>query len=99
MPDPIPNARIIAGAMSGTSADGVDVALTRITGRGTGMTAELIHHHHRAYDGATKDEIFAFRGGDATVNLSRLAALGRTISLTYATAINESLAASRISAL
>ena len=38
--------RIIAGAMSGTSADGVDVALVRITGRGTSMTAQLLHHHH-----------------------------------------------------
>jgi anhydro-N-acetylmuramic acid kinase len=88
--------RIIAGAMSGTSADGVDVALTRIAGRGTSMTAQLIHHHHRDYDAATRDEIFAFRGGDASANLARLAQLGRTISLAYATAVNEALAASRL---
>src|SRR5688572_21276745 len=96
--DATPRERLIAGAMSGTSADGVDVALTRITGRGTSMTAQLIHHHHRPYDAATRDEIFAFRGGDASCNLARLARLGRTISLTYATAVNEALAASRLSA-
>jgi anhydro-N-acetylmuramic acid kinase len=90
--------RIIAGAMSGTSADGVDIALTRIAGRGTAMTAQLLHHHHHPYDAATKSEIFAFRGGDATANLARLAQLGRTISLAYAKAVNDALAASRISA-
>ena len=57
--------RIIAGAMSGTSADGVDVALTRIAARGTSMTAQLLHHHHHPYDAATRNEIFAFRGGDS----------------------------------
>ena len=96
--DPDARERIIAGAMSGTSADGVDVALTRITGRGTSMTAQLVHHHHRPYDAATRDEIFAFRGGDASCNLGRLAKLGRTISLTYATAVNEALAAAHLSA-
>jgi anhydro-N-acetylmuramic acid kinase len=96
--DANPRERIIAGAMSGTSADGVDVALTRITGRGTSMSAQLIHHHHRPYDAATRTEIFAFRGGDASCNLARLAKLGRTISLTYATAINEALGASHLSA-
>ncbi|MGB7158134.1 MAG: anhydro-N-acetylmuramic acid kinase [Tepidisphaeraceae bacterium] len=95
---PTATERIIAGAMSGTSADGVDVALTAVTGRGTSMTAQLLHHHHRPYDTATRDEIFSFRGGDASANLSRLAQLGRTISLTYAAAINESLTASRLSA-
>src|SRR5688572_26738964 len=96
--DANPRERIIAGAMSGTSADGVDVALTRITGRGTSMTAQLLHHHHRPYDAATRTEIFAFRGGEASCNLARLAKLGRTISLTYATAVNEALAAARLTA-
>jgi anhydro-N-acetylmuramic acid kinase len=90
--------RIIAGAMSGTSADGVDIALTRITGRGTSMTAQLLHITTIPYDAATKNEIFAFRGGDATANLARLAQLGRTISLAYAKAVNDCIAASRLSA-
>src|SRR4029078_7209663 len=90
--------RIIAGAMSGTSADGVDVALTRITGRGTSMTAQLLHHHHHPYDAATRNKIFAFRDGAASANLARIAQLGRTISLAYAMAVNDTLAASRISA-
>src|SRR5688500_2715009 len=94
--DATPRERLIAGAMSGTSADGVDVALTRITGRGTSMTAQLIHHHHRPYDAATRAEIFAFRGGEASCNLARLAMLGRTISWRYATAVREALDAAQL---
>ena len=42
--------RLIAGAMSGTSADGVDVAIVAVDGRGLGMTARLLHYHMRPYD-------------------------------------------------
>lgn len=95
--------RYIAGAMSGTSADGVDIAITAITGRGLDMSAKLIHHHHRPYNPELRRAIFAFRGGDAssansTDYLARLAQLGREISLTYATAVNEALSASQMNA-
>ncbi|MEO6436974.1 MAG: anhydro-N-acetylmuramic acid kinase [Tepidisphaeraceae bacterium] len=101
MPQPTPQqSRFIAGAMSGTSADGVDIAIVEITGRGLDMTARLIHHHHRAYPRTLRDEIFAFRGGEiAGANvLSRLAEMGRAISLTYAAATNEALAAAQMKA-
>ncbi len=87
--------RLIVGAMSGTSADGVDVALVRITGRAGAMAAKMLHHHFVAYDGALRRRIFQIRG-DAEVALKELAALGRDISLTYARAVNEALAAMKI---
>jgi len=91
--------RIIAGAMSGTSADGVDVAITRVEGRGVDMQAALVHHHHRPYEPELRREIFTFRGGDAGANLARLARLGRNISLVYAAAINEALVAAKLNAI
>src|SRR5687768_1680539 len=90
--------RLIAGAMSGTSADGVDVAITRVEGRGTDMEAALVQHHHAPYEPELRREIFAFRGADAGANLARLAQLGRNISMAYATAVNAALAAARLTA-
>src|SRR5205823_6362387 len=90
---------MIAGAMSGTSADGVDVAVVAIRGRGLDMTAQLIHHHHRPYNEQLRREIFAFRGDEVRGDfLARLAKLGRDISLTYAAAVNEALSAASMSA-
>lgn len=83
--------------MSGTSADGVDVAVTRVRGRGLGMSAELLHHHHVAYDGPTRHAVFQIRES-GQVELKRLAELGRLISLAYARGINEALAQSRLDA-
>src|SRR5690349_9300781 len=90
--------RHIAGAMSGTSADGVDVAIVRIDGRGYEMSAHLVRHHHRPYNPELRAAIFAFRNptpgkvaGVSQDTLRRLAQLGREVSLTYSLAVNEAL--------
>ncbi|MBA3273569.1 MAG: anhydro-N-acetylmuramic acid kinase [Chthoniobacterales bacterium] len=90
--------RLIAGAMSGTSADGVDIAITEIVGAGLAMQCRLVHHHPHPYPPALRAEIFAFRGGEASANLARLAQLGRDISLAYGAAVNEALRAAGLSA-
>ena len=94
MPD---KARLIAGAMSGTSGDGVDVAIVRITGQGLEMSASLVHHHHVAFTAQIRQALFAIRDTQQ-LKLSELAQLGREISLTYARAVNESLAAANLHA-
>ncbi len=86
--------RILLGAMSGTSADGVDVAVVRVTGRGLGLRAQLIHHHHRPYDPMTRGALFELREA-GRVSLENLNRVGREITLTYAAACNEALFASR----
>lgn len=86
----MPDSRILAGAMSGTSADGIDVAVTQITGHGLDMSAELLHHHARPYERELRERIFTIRGCGA-VPLAELAKLGRDISLAYAAAVNDAL--------
>jgi anhydro-N-acetylmuramic acid kinase len=77
--------------MSGTSADGVDVAITRIEGRALDMRARLVHHHHRAYEPSLRNLIFQVREA-GSASLPDLARLGREISLTYAATVSEALA-------
>jgi anhydro-N-acetylmuramic acid kinase len=85
-----PGERLLVGAMSGTSADGVDVALVAVAGRGSAMTCRLICHHHTSYESGLKDAIFKARqtGG---VELRVLAEIGRDVSLAYARAVDELL--------
>jgi anhydro-N-acetylmuramic acid kinase len=77
--------RLIIGAMSGTSADGVDCALVRVSGHGLSMSAKLDGLHSEAFPASIRDVIFALRDGEG-VGLRALAMLGRNISLKYAAA-------------
>ncbi|MGD0389321.1 MAG: anhydro-N-acetylmuramic acid kinase [Tepidisphaeraceae bacterium] len=82
--------RIIAGAMSGTSADGVDVAVVAITGCGLEMSAKLVGWHGRGFSPELRERISRIRMGEA-IPISALAEAGREISLCYAAAVNETL--------
>lgn len=65
---------IVAGVMSGTSADGIDVALVKIEGRGFNLRFELLGHRHQRYPKAVRDCILgSMNAGRASVaDLSRL---------------------------
>ncbi|MDP9174890.1 MAG: anhydro-N-acetylmuramic acid kinase [Planctomycetota bacterium] len=88
--------RLIAGAMSGTSADGVDIALTRIQGHGLEMSAKLLSWRHLPFPGGLREAIHRIRDG-SPVPLAVLAGVGREISLCYAAAVNEALTAAGLS--
>jgi anhydro-N-acetylmuramic acid kinase len=91
MADASAGERLSAGAMSGTSADGVDVAIVAVGGRGTDMRVRLLCHRHRPYDAELRRAIFAVREGDAA-KLSEIAHLSRSISRHYAKTLTFALA-------
>ena len=93
-----PTERLIIGAMSGTSADGVDVALVRVTGRGVDMGAKLVAHRHTPYTDELRRLIFSMRGADAAVQLADLARCAREVSRAYADAVNGVLQTTGIAA-
>ncbi|HWE01975.1 MAG TPA: anhydro-N-acetylmuramic acid kinase [Tepidisphaeraceae bacterium] len=84
--------RLIIGAMSGTSADGVDAAAVRVHGTGLRMTADLIGHTHRPYPPGLRSEIFGLRS-TGRCELHALAQMGRDITLLYAEAVREAMSA------
>lgn len=84
--------------MSGTSADGVDVALVRIEGRVPAASCQLLFHWHRAYDPLLRANIARLRTAQDTT-LRELAELSRHLALVYAAAVNEALIAAGLSAL
>ncbi len=81
------------GAMSGTSADGVDAALVRISGSGLKMRATLVNCVECAFPTSLRERILRVRN-EGAVALSDLASLGRDISLAYVDAIRQLLAKS-----
>jgi anhydro-N-acetylmuramic acid kinase len=90
--------RLVIGAMSGTSADGVDAAVVRIDGRGVGMTASLVAHRHHPYEADLRHAIFRARADADPVRLGDLARMARRISLAYAGAARDAMTAAHTSA-
>ncbi len=50
--------RVVAGLMSGTSVDGIDVAIVRISGNGTSSKVKLLAFENRPFPDGLRDEIF-----------------------------------------
>jgi anhydro-N-acetylmuramic acid kinase len=88
--------RLIAGAMSGTSADGVDVVIARIEGSGLQLSACVLKHHHRPYPPQLASSIVKLRE-DGHTTLGEMAELAREISLIYAAAVNEAMMGAHLS--
>lgn len=79
---------IVAGVMSGTSADGIDVAMVRVTGRGFRLRFELLGHEHSAYPQAVREAVLrAMNAGRAPV--AELARLNFLLAELYAGAVRK----------
>src|SRR5262249_49396493 len=48
---------LFVGLMSGTSADGIDAAVAKISGRKVGLRVELVAHFHRPFSPSLRRRI------------------------------------------
>jgi anhydro-N-acetylmuramic acid kinase len=56
----------VLGMMSGTSADGIDVALARISGAPPAISAKLETHHHLPFPARLREAVLGIANGAAT---------------------------------
>ena len=77
---------IVAGVMSGTSADGIDVALTRIQGRGFRSRLELLAHYHFPYPAEVRRTILTTMNA-ASASVADLSRLNFVLGELYADAV------------
>ncbi|MBL7727294.1 MAG: anhydro-N-acetylmuramic acid kinase [Dinghuibacter sp.] len=82
--------RNILGLMSGTSVDGLDMALCRCTGSGAGTQVEVTHFETQPYDNQFREYIAAIFS-KKTVNLELLTLLNAHVAIHHATIINQFL--------
>jgi len=82
--------RLIIGLMSGTSFDGLDIALCKISGSGTETKIELLQFETKEYTPDFKEELkTVFSRHDA--DLEKVCVLNAWIALQHAVLINECL--------
>ncbi len=69
-----PKAMIVAGVMSGTSADGVDVAICRVSPADSGVRVKVLGHHAMKYPASLRKAALAAMDAKntSTAELSRL---------------------------
>ena len=79
---------IVAGVMSGTSADGIDVALVRLTGEGANFKYELLRHQHTPYPKAVRDAVLSAMNAQRT-SVAELSRLHFLLGELYATAVER----------
>ncbi len=82
--------RIILGLMSGTSLDGLDLALCRFTGFGLETRVELLHFTTVSYDDAFKEKIRAIFSKHL-VDLEQVCLMNAYIGRKHADIINQTL--------
>lgn len=85
-----PNRKII-GLMSGTSMDGLDIALCDITGSGIATKVNLLAFTTVSYDGFMKKQILSVFSKE-TVSLEKLTLLNAWIASEHAQMVNTTLA-------
>ena len=86
---------IVAGVMSGTSADGIDVAIARVLGRDLSLRFELLHHSQYPYPPAVRRAIFSSMNSPLA-SVADLARLNFLLGELYADAVSAAQKRSKI---
>ena len=86
---------IVAGVMSGTSADGINVALTRIQGRGFRSRLELLAHYQFPYPPNVRRAILETMNA-ATASVADLSRLNFLLGDLYADAVRTAQRRARL---
>lgn len=86
---------IVAGVMSGTSADGIDVALARIQGRGYRTRLELLANYHFSYPSEVRRAVLHSMNGQAA-RVADLARLNFVLGELYAKAVQAAQKRARV---
>ncbi|MFT3911245.1 MAG: anhydro-N-acetylmuramic acid kinase [Ferruginibacter sp.] len=84
------DSRIIIGLMSGTSLDGLDVALCEIKGNGTNTKFSLLQFETINYDDEYKEEVRTIFSKE-NISLEKLCLLNEWIGIKHATIVNSCL--------
>ena len=79
---------IVAGVMSGTSADGVDVAVISIQGRGSYLSFNLLLHDHTEYPEAIRKAVLAAMNA-SDISVAELSRLNFRLGEFYAEAVSK----------
>jgi anhydro-N-acetylmuramic acid kinase len=77
---------IVAGVMSGTSADGVDVAVVRIQGRGSYLSFDLLVHDYSEYPKPIRQAVLAAMNA-SQISVAELSRLNFRLGAFYADAV------------
>jgi anhydro-N-acetylmuramic acid kinase len=89
--------RLIVGLMSGTSVDGIDAAVVKITGTTPRIAAKVLFHHERAWPAAIRRRILAVMAPAATTT-QEICELNVLIAREFAHAASDCLARAGITA-
>src|SRR5690348_1496084 len=81
---------IVAGVMSGTSADGIDVALVRMVGRARTLRLRLLAHEHFEYSKAVRQAVLAAMNA-SSARVADLARLNFLLGELYAEAVAKTV--------
>ncbi len=81
---------IVAGVMSGTSADGIDVALVRISLVGGAPRIKLLAHHAVKYPATLRRSVLAAMDARQT-STAELARLNWRLGMAYAEAVRAAV--------